>query len=824
MADTIEMSKETRSTVNYLETYHYSKINMAQMDQRDLLRTYMTNLDSRHLYLLQNDVNGFEDKYAPVLVTDVRLLGDLSPAYDIFEKFRDAIHARVAWINKYLDGDINLQGNDTFRPDRSDGPASDSSGGRNITPEQANPSQPLPLVAAQSPATANATQTDASWPATPAEADQLWDKQIRYDVINELLASETQEIDKKAAADAAPPAASDKNAPANSATSAAAATSDIPIVGRILANGKAPADTTAAAKPAAPKTFAEKVAAAKEAVRKSYNSLLKRIDETDALDVQDAFLNTLANQYDPHSTFFTDNGLKDFDTLMSNDLIGIGCELEDKDDDCVVGQLVPGGPAAKSNKLHPGDKIIAVGQATGDLVEVDGIKLNNTVSLIRGAEDTAVRLKVVPAGGSEADAQVITLQRKKIPITTALAKAKIIAVPSGNLTVPIGVIELPAFYGKVSEGDKFSTTEDVRELIGKLKAAGVHGLVLDVRNNGGGFLNEAIDLAGLFIPPSPILRVRTINGFLTAMNNAEPTPLWDGPLIVLENKQSASATEIMAGALQDYRRALIVGDRATHGKGTVQQIYSFTNVREPTEKGAAKITMEKWYLPDGNSVQSRGVKADIPLPSDIDFLPIGEGDMKNALPWDSIPPLALTLQGDGPWHSSLVSDDLIAKLQAASNARLTSLEELTLLEKRVAWEKAREAQKDFSLNFDTRMAERRKDIAFRDELNKDLKYLLAKQDYKPTEILLDAAHIPTDGEPAITSDFGAPPPDDDPANTPVNFDIQLRESLRIMSDWLTLDGQLPSSDTTAKVAAADANAPANPTPTGTADKPANANP
>jgi carboxyl-terminal processing protease len=734
--DTIEMMKETRSTVAYLENFHYSKIKMSQLDQRALLRAYMANLDARHLILLQSDVTAFQDKYSPVLVQDVELLGDLTPAYDIFKKFRDDFHARVDWINKFLDGNVDIQGKDTFTPDR----------------------------------------TDAAWPASAAEADDLWSKQIRYDVISELLATETREIDlaNKKTADAANPPAADKSAPADKAA-------------------------PAADKPAAPKTPAEKLAAAKTEIRKRYNTMLKTVDETDALEIQDVFLNTLAGQYDPHSTFFTENGLEGFDSQMSNVLIGIGAVLQDKDDYCVVESLVPGGPAKQSNQIQPGDKIVAVGQGTGDLVDVDGIKLNKTVSLIRGAENSEVRLKIVPSNGTEADAKIVTLVRKKISITTALAKAKIIQVPQGDTTVPVGVIELPAFYGKVSPEDKFSTSQDVHELIGKLKDAGVRGLVLDVRNNGGGFLNEAINLAGFFIPPSPILGVRTVNGFILPMKSEAVSPEWDGPVEILESKQSASATEIFAGALQDYHRALIVGDQTTHGKGTVQQVYSFTTIREPTEKGAAKITMEKWYLPDGNSVQSRGVKADIALPSDIDFLPIGEGDMKNALPWDSVPSLPLTLSGDGPWRNSLVDDSLVSKLHAASDGRLSTLDEMALLQKRVTWEKARENQKEFSLNFDARMAERRNDIAIRDELRAGLEALSKKVDYKTTEIELEAAKAQDDGTLKIRAEDMAKVDDGDPADTPLDFDVQLRESVRIMADWLRFDNLLP--DASSKVAA-----------------------
>ncbi|HTB64164.1 MAG TPA: carboxy terminal-processing peptidase, partial [Opitutales bacterium] len=743
-----EMRKETRSTVAYLENFHYSKIKMAQLDQRALLRAYMANLDARHLMLLQSDVTAFQDKYSPELVQDVEMLGDLSPAYDIFKQFRQDFHARVDWINKYLDGDIDLQSKDTFAPDR----------------------------------------TDAEWPKTTAEADDLWSKQIRYDLISELLAAETREIDiaNKKAADAANPPAADTATPAAAYKSAA--------------DKIAPADasTSADAKPAAPKTFAEKVTAAKDEIRKRYNTMLKTVDETDALEVQDVFLNTLAGQYDPHSTFFTENGLEGFDTQMSNVLIGIGAVLEDKDDYCVVEDLVPGGPAKESKQIQSGDKIVAVGQGDGEMVDVDGIKLNKTVSLIRGAEGSEVRLKIVPSNGSEADAKVVTLVRKKISVTTALAQAHIINVPQGDAMIPIGVIDLPAFYGKVNPGDKFSTTQDVRELIGKLKDAGVRGLVLDVRNNGGGFLNEAIDLAGLFIPPSPILGVRTVNGFVLPMKSDSATPLWDGPVEILESKQSASATEIFAGAMQDYRRALIVGDITTHGKGTVQQMYSFSNMREPTEKGAAKITMEKWYLPDGNSVQSRGVKADIALPSDIDFLPIGEGDLKNALPWDSVPALPLTLSGEGPWRSSLVDDSLVSKLHTASDSRLTSLDEMALLQKRVAWEKAREDEKVFTLNFDARMAERRNDIAIRDELRAGLEALSKKVDYKTMDIELDAAKAQDDGTPKIRAEDMAKIDDGDPADVPLNFDVQLRESARIMVDWLRFDNLLP--DATSKVA------------------------
>jgi len=761
LADTTEMAKETRSTVYFMEKYHYLQEDLDQLDPHALFKTYISNLDTKHLFLLQSDVDGFQAKYGKdVLDTDVEKLGSLDSAYAIFKKFQDNVHTRVDWINKYLDSDLNLQASDTFRPDR----------------------------------------TEAAWPASVEEQDKLWGQQIRFEVINEIIAAKTREID------AANKKTADADKPVTPIADSKPAATDKPASSDQAATSTKPVDaTSAAATPAAPKTDAQILADAKDTVRKRYASSLKILDDTDAIELQDVFLNTLAGLYDPHSNFFTENGVEEFDITMRNSLIGIGCILQDKDGYCLVSDLVPGGPAQKSGQLNPGDKIIAVGQADGDFADVVGEKLRKTVNLIRGPEGTLVRLKVVPAGmTSDGDAKIISLKREQIKLTTALAKAQIIELPMGDHTVPIGVINLAAFYGKGGDGDKFSTTEDVSELLLKLKAAGVQGIVLDVRNNGGGFLNEAIDMTGLFIPPSPVLLVRDQLGFIKKMDNTVATPIWDGPLIVLVSKQSASATEIMTGALQDYRRALIVGDHTTHGKGTVQQMYYF-NSFDATEKGAAKVTIEKWYRPNGDSIQSKGVLADIALPSDIDFLPIGESDEKNALPWDSVKTDPLVLNGDGPWRASLVNDPVLDKLRSASEARQNSLDELTLLKQRSAWEKAREEQKEFSLNLDDRMAQQRKDIAFRDDLNKRLE-TLAKTDYKSTDVLLESAkEQAADAKdqkkalPAPTDDETNPDGTTDPADAPVKFDIQLRESLRIMGDWLNLT---PGNSSAPKVAAA----------------------
>ncbi len=766
LVDTVEMAKETRSTVVFLEDFHYNNEHLSDLDPHALIKAYISNLDTKHLFLLQSDVDGFEQQYnKDVLETNVQKLGSLDYAYTIFKKFQDNVHNRVDWINKYLDSDLNLQASDTYRPDR----------------------------------------TDSAWPASADEQDKLWGQQIRFEVINELVAAETREIE-----------AANKNASDDKSAAPAASTPAPDAQSATADKSAAPAKPAIADKPAAPKTFAEKLKDAKDAVKKRYASSAKILDDTDAIELQDVFLNTLAGQYDPHSNFFTENGVEEFDITMRNSLIGIGCILQDKDGFCLVSELVPGGPAQKSGQLNPGDKIIAVAQGDAEFADVVGAKLRKTVDLIRGPEGSQVRLKVIPAGmTSDADAKIVNLKREQIKLTTALAKAQIIEVPVGDHTVPIGVINLPAFYGKGGDGDKFSTTEDVRELLLKLKAAKVQGIVLDLRDNGGGFLNEAIDMTGLFIPPSPVLQVRDAMGFIKKMDNTDSKPLWDGPLMLLVNKNSASATEILTGALQDYRRALVVGDRTTHGKGTVQQMYYFSTF-DPTEKGAAKVTIEKWYRPDGDSIQSRGVIADIALPSDIDYLPIGEADQKNALPWDSVKSVPLALDGDGPWRTYLLNQPVVDKLRQDSEARQNTLDELTLVKQGVAWEKSHQEQKEFSLNLDQRLADQRKDIVFRDDLNKRID-ALEKTDYKSTDILLDAAKDQAADAKAAKkaalpppSDDGSAPDDPDSATSPANFDlqlhkIQLRESLRIMTDWLNLPPGQNAASAPGKVATDAAN-------------------
>jgi carboxyl-terminal processing protease len=784
-ATAAKVGRETRAVAYCLEEAHYLQKRLSDMDQNDLLRTYMGDLDPTHLFFLETDVKGFQDKYAPTLAYNIRELGNIDAAYAIFDQFQDRVAERIAWINQQLNGTIDLEGNDTYRPDR----------------------------------------TDLPWPATAQDANVLWSKQLRFDLINELLDEETHVdtvADKKAllaglrrtGEETHVDTVADKKAAASTSTQTAGApTAATPTSGNT---------TTASATvtPAKPKTHAELVADAKDAIRKRYNTLLKDIQEAEPLDVEEAFLNSVTHEYDPHSDFLSESSLEDFDISMRNSLVGIGAMLSDKDGYCTIHELVPNGPAEKSGQLHPGDKIIGVGQAEGDVVDVIGAKLRKTVNMIRGTAGTQVRLQIVPAddpGGKK----TVMLTREEIKLTTNLAKAQIIEVPVGDQkTVPVGVIDLPTFYGKGGDSDNFSTSEDVRELLGKLKAAGVQGIVLDMRLNGGGFLNEAIDMAGLFVPTgTPVLQVRSMTNHLDQLSDKDVQLAWNGPLLLLVSKYSASATEILTGALQDYHRALVVGDHTTHGKGTVQALYNFSDY-DPMVKGAAKVTIQKWYLPDGNSIQIKGVASDIVLPSTVDYLPVGEGDVKHALVWDSVQPLPLTLTGDGAWRDSLVDGNLVTDLRGDSLTRQQSLPEFSLLKDEIKWEKAREEQKDYSLNYDFRLEQRRADVAYRDQLKARLD-TLSGGNYKSSDVLLDAAIKNEEKDKTaatIDADKASAPSldgsdDDDDADATPKFDIQLRESLRIMGDWIRAEENHGLDSTKVPLVATDAKNAATPAPT-----------
>ncbi len=379
-----------------------------------------------------------------------------------------------------------------------------------------------------------------------------------------------------------------------------------------------------------------------------YKRLLRSWADLDNDDVLQLYLSSLANAYDPHSDYMGKAQLENFAISMKLSLFGIGALLRAEDGYCKIESLMAGGPAARSRKLKPGDRIIAVAQKDQEPVDVVDMKLTKIVDMIRGPKGTEVTLTLIPADAADdAQRKQLTLLRDEIKLEDQEAKAKLIELPGPDgQPTRLGVIDLPSFYASFElnnlkdNSEPRSTSADLAKLIKKLSAENITGLILDLRRNGGGSLEEAIRVAGLFIKEGPIVQVRDTAGDVSVESDRDPAVVYDGPLAVMTSRFSASASEIVAAALQDYGRALVVGDTNTHGKGTVQTIYELNRVpgRFPTNvnPGALKVTIRKFYRANGESTQVRGVLPDIVLPSPANDMEVGEAALDYPLPWDTI--------------------------------------------------------------------------------------------------------------------------------------------------------------------------------------------
>ena len=381
-----------------------------------------------------------------------------------------------------------------------------------------------------------------------------------------------------------------------------------------------------------------------EVLEKRYASFAKRMDQIKSDDVFETFMNAFAHTLDPHSSYLSPRNSEEYRIQMSLSYFGIGASLQTEDDYVMVSNIIPGGPAAIDGSLQPKDKITAVAQgADGELVDVIGWRLDDVVQLIRGPAETVVRLQIISAGSLPgAEEKILTLTRNQVKLEEQAAKSEIVTIPRDGRDWSIGVIDVPSFYRDyraLSNGDKdyTSTTKDVKRLIGELEEQGIDGLIIDLRNNGGGHLTEATALSGLFIDNGPVVQLRNSNGRISRLDDPDPVPrvAYTGPMAVLVNRYSASASEIFAAAIQDYARGVIIGQQ-TFGKGTVQNLYSLDQyVRRPDDEGLGQLTLTigKYYRVTGESTQHRGVDPDISLPSPIDATVVGESVRDSALPW-----------------------------------------------------------------------------------------------------------------------------------------------------------------------------------------------
>jgi carboxyl-terminal processing protease len=386
-------------------------------------------------------------------------------------------------------------------------------------------------------------------------------------------------------------------------------------------------------------------------LKKRYETTLKRIDQISADDVFESLMNSYARAYDPHSSYFSPRSSEEYRIQMSLNYDGIGASLQLVDDYVTIMNVIEGGPAAVAGTLTVKDRITGVGQGKeGPVTDVLGWRIDDVVQLIRGRAGTQVRLQVLPAGaGPGTPEKTLEFTRNKVTLEAQAAQKELRTIKRGDKEIRVGVINVPAFYQDVeaqNSGDKEfrSTTRDVRRLINELKAEKIDGLVLDLRGNGGGYLPEATALTGLFIDKGPVVQLKVTTGELEVQDDPESGVAYSGPLAVLVDRFSASASEIFAGALQDYHRATILGQR-TFGKGTVQNLVPLDRWSPKPVNGQLTVTIGKFYRVTGESTQHRGVEPDVALPSQIDMEEFGESALEGALPWDRIPGVPFHSEG-----------------------------------------------------------------------------------------------------------------------------------------------------------------------------------
>jgi carboxyl-terminal processing protease len=445
---------------------------------------------------------------------------------------------------------------------------------------------------------------------------------------------------------------------------------------------------------------------------KRYSGYIERVKQLDAEDAFQTFMTAYAETTDPHTDYLGPRMAENFDISMKLSLEGIGAVLQARDEYTQIRELVPGGPAIKSGKFHVGDRIVAIGQGpSGPMVDVIGWRLDDVVNKIRGKKDTEVRLEILPAdAGLDGKHEIVTLVRKKVSIEEQAAKKKIVEIKDGDVTRKIGVIDLPTFYsdfGARRDGDKNfkSATRDVAKLLGELKAAGVEGVVMDLRNNGGGSLAEANELTGLFIDQGPVVQVRDARGQVDVQGDDAPGLAWSGPMAVLVNRGSASASEIFSAAIQDYGRGLIIGE-PTFGKGTVQNLVDLDRFAqgdsEKPQLGELKMTIAEFFRINGGSTQLKGVTPDIQFPKNGDEKDFGESTYDNALAWTQIAPASYKpvadlkaylpqLQTD---HDKRVATSPAWKLMLDELAQYKKMRDLTSISLNLAQRQAERKQQD----------------------------------------------------------------------------------------------------------------------------------
>jgi carboxyl-terminal processing protease len=602
-----------------LEEGHYTHQPLNDAVSRKFLQTYLELLDYSHLFFTQKDIDLMNGKYAEALDDDV-LLGNLKPAYEIYELYAKRVDERVAKIKEFLKQPVD------FKTD----------------------------------ATIEVSRQKVPWPKDEAEADELWRRRVTNELLQEKLSEHPLEPGP-------------------------------------------------------------------QLVARRYDRLARTVHEEDKNEQMKLYLDALAQTYDPHSEYLSKSDLKNFSINMGLSLVGIGAMLRSEDGYAKIESLVPGGPAQVDARLKVGDRITAVAQGQNEYVDVREMRLDKVVEMIRGKKGTHVRLLVIPTDAADpSKRKSVELVRDEIKLKDQEARADIIIKKdeSGD-PVKLGWLTLPSFYADMDRHQK-STTRDVLALLKRLKKENIAGLVVDLRRNGGGSLEEAISLTGLFLKSGPIVQTKGSNGSIVVSSDPDSGIVYSGPLVVLTSRQSASASEIFAAALQDYGRAVIVGDQNTFGKGTVQTILEigrFTSLlgSRSQEDGALKLTIQKFYRVAGGSTQLHGVGADLTLPSLTDLPEFGEGALKNSLPYDEVSPARYTKWSDS--HSLFLD-----QLKRRSSERVQNMPEFHYVMEDVSRLQQKIKDNRISLNEDARRKEIEDDKIRKETRAKDR---LARHDEEP---------------------------------------------------------------------------------------------
>lgn len=435
------------------------------------------------------------------------------------------------------------------------------------------------------------------------------------------------------------------------------------------------------------KSLAEIEVEAREATRRSLDELYDFIDDRQRKDWFSVYINAVVEEFDPHTYYFAPEDKDRFDVAMSGNYHGIGARLQKRMDNIFVNEIISGGPAWKQNELEVGDQILKVRQdSEEEAVSIVGMRLDDAVKLIKGPEGTNVHLTLKKVDGT---IEQLTITRDVVELEETYAKSSVVEKDGKTY----GVINLPKFYVDFNDYNSRNAASDIKKEIERLKQEGMEGLVLDLRNNGGGSLKTVVDMAGLFIKEGPVVQVRTTGEPKEILRDKDKKIVWDGPLVILVNELSASASEILAAAMQDYKRGIVIGSKQTYGKGTVQNVLDLNRmVRNNTngDMGALKFTTQKFYRINGGSTQLEGVKSDVVVPDRYSYIDIGERDQENPLPWDRIEAVNYDL-----WSNYYDYDSTIKK----SKERMDSSEQLKLIDQNAKWIKEVRDRSDFSLNY-----------------------------------------------------------------------------------------------------------------------------